>query len=584
MKVPIKRYIDLLGKYMLSHRLLVIGIIFGLFAGIGLQLLNPQFMRYFIDNAIDTSATAPPLKKLTLIAFLILTVAIIRQFLGLMTVYFGQNLAWSSTNSLREDLASHCLNLDMSFHNSRTPGELLQRLDGDVGVLGNFFSTFLVTIAGNILLIIGVLLILFFENVVLGIAFTCLTVISLFCLLIIRRIAVPYNIKFFQAGSELFGFIEERLSGIEDIQSLGAGAYVLRKLFELNRKVFRTARMSAFMGSLIGMSMQKSMQISQVLGLLIGGYLFLKGEITIGTVFMLTMYILHLAGPLQAITTQIGDFQQSGASIARIEELFKIKNKIIDGDGALIPEVPLSVEFKDVNFSYVEGERILKNVSFNLAKGKVLGLLGKTGSGKTTIGRLLFRFYDPDNGDIFLNGQPVKGYMIHDLRSNVGMITQDVELFQSSVRDNLTFFNPDIPDQKILDAIGDLGLTEWYQSLPDGLDTHIGHGMNKFSAGEEQLFAFIRIFLKNPGLIILDEATSRLDLATEQLIEKAIERLCKDKTVIIIAHRLSTVNKADDIIILEKGIIVESGSREALVSESTSRFNNLLKVGLEEIS
>jgi ATP-binding cassette subfamily B protein len=212
-----------------------------------------------------------------------------------------------------------------------------------------------------------------------------------------------------------------------------------------------------------------------------------------------------------------------------------------------------------------------------------LGLLGRTGSGKTTLARLVFRLYDPSAGRIALDGIDIDQPTLDVLRSRVAMVTQDVQLFQASVRDNLTFFNPGIPDERIHAVIEELELGDWYDNLSEGLDTRLETGGRGLSAGEAQLLAFTRVFLRDPGLVILDEASSRLDPATEQLIERAIDRLLRNRTAIVIAHRLGTVQRADEIMILRDGRIVEYGERERLAANPDSRFYHLLQTGLEEV-
>ena len=226
---------------------------------------------------------------------------------------------------------------------------------------------------------------------------------------------------------------------------------------------------------------------------------------------------------------------------------------------------------------------MLQELCFHLQPGVVLGLLGRTGSGKTTLARLVFRLYDPTAGRIVLGGVNVRQPRLKALRKCIAIVTQDVQLFQASVRDNLTFFDRSIPDEQIRAAIGELELADWYASLPEGLDTQLEAGGRSLSAGEAQLLAFTRVFLRDPGLVILDEASSRLDPATEQRVERAIDKLLQDRTAIIIAHRLGTVHRADEIMILEQGRVSEHGDRARLASDPSSRFSKLLRTGLEEV-
>ncbi|HEY4388457.1 MAG TPA: ATP-binding cassette domain-containing protein, partial [Ktedonobacteraceae bacterium] len=248
-----------------------------------------------------------------------------------------------------------------------------------------------------------------------------------------------------------------------------------------------------------------------------------------------------------------------------------------------IPAGPLAIHFEAVSFRYGQRGLVLQDIGLQVEPGRVLGLLGRTGSGKTTLARLLFRLYDPGAGTICLNDVNLHEMALADLREQVGMVTQDVQLFQASVRDNLTFFKQQISDARIEQALKELDLWQWVQTLPERLDTRLAAGGQSLSAGEAQLLAFARVFLKNPELVILDEASSRLDPATEQLLEQAVDRLLQDRTGIVIAHRLQTVQRADEIMILENGRIVEYGPRIALASDPNSRFYRLIQTGLEEV-
>jgi ATP-binding cassette subfamily B protein/ATP-binding cassette subfamily C protein len=247
------------------------------------------------------------------------------------------------------------------------------------------------------------------------------------------------------------------------------------------------------------------------------------------------------------------------------------------------------VRFDGVSFAYSDGrssdadDTVLHDVSFTLGSGRLLGLLGRTGGGKTTLARLLFRLYDPNEGRIRLGGVDLTDLALCDLHQRVGLVTQDVQVFRGTVRDNLTLFSEDDRDAQILEAFRALGLWDWYEALPDGLDTELVTGGRGLSAGEAQLLAFTRVFLRDPGLVVLDEASSRLDPATERLLERAIDRLLVGRTAIIIAHRLSTVDRADEIMVLEAGEICEHGAREDLAADPSSRFHDLLRTDLGEV-
>jgi ATP-binding cassette subfamily B protein len=281
------------------------------------------------------------------------------------------------------------------------------------------------------------------------------------------------------------------------------------------------------------------------------------------------------------------DLQKAGAGIARVEELFAARTQLPETGTRRLPTGPLALEFDDVTFAYrddaSDGESVLDGVDLAMEPGRVLGLLGRTGSGKSTMARLLTRLYDPTTGVIRVGGIDLRDIDRDYRRARVGMVTQEVQLFRATVRDNLTFFDASVDDEHIWEVLLELGLGDWVYGLPNGLDAMLESGSGGLSAGQAQLLAFARIFLRDPGLVILDEASSRLDPATEVLIERAVDRLLTDRTGIVIAHRLATVDRADDILILERGRVVEHGPREALAADPESRFATLLRTGMEEL-
>jgi ABC-type multidrug transport system fused ATPase/permease subunit len=579
MKYPFQQYGDLLAKHISTQKGRFTLLAALLLSRIGLQVVNPQIMRYFIDAAMLGEAT----QKLADVALFFIIVALFQQVVGVGAAYVGENVAWTATNALRAELAQHCLRLDMSFHNNISPGELIERVDGDVAELSNFFSQLVIRVVGNLILIAGILFALFLEDWRLGAVFSVFVSITLAVLNRVRAIAIPHQKAVREASADLFGYLEERLAGTEDIRSSGAVDFVLLGLYKLMHTMMGHWRKAMMMILVVISSTVALYAVGSGGALLSSYYLYSGGTITIGTAYLIVHYINFLRRPIRELTQQVENMQNIGAATERLIELRSIESKLVDGPGAYIPMGALSLNFREVSFGYVEEERVLEKLSFQLAPGSVLGLLGRTGSGKTTLARLVFRLYDLTSGEISLGDVNIRQTKLRELRERVAIVTQDVQLFQASVRDNLTFFDRGIPDEDILRVIDELELAEWFNALPNGLDTKLETSGRSLSAGEAQLLAFTRVFLRNPGLVILDEASSRLDPATEQLIERAVDKLLQDRTAIIIAHRLGTVERADDILILESGNLVEHGSRLELIEDSSSRFYNLLQAGLEEV-
>jgi len=574
-----RRYWDLLGDYVKIQKLRFSVLTLLLLGSIGLQIVNPQIVRVFIDAA--TLGTASNVLIITALAFL--GMSLFQQGVSVVATYVGEDVAWTATNALRAQLARHCLHLDMSFHNDRTPGELIERIDGDVTELSNFFSQVVVRVLGNLLLLGGIVVALFLEDWRLGMAFAVFALISVWALNQVRDISVPHQKARRQANADLFGFLEEQLAGTEDIRASGAVDFVLRGLYKLQYEIMRHDRKASLMGILIDLTSGVAMTLGHVMAMLAAYFLFTSGAITLGTAYLIIHYINMLGRPIRELTRQVESLQTIGASVERLADLRGIRSGIQDGPGARIPDGPLSLTFNDVSFAYTSGELVLQSLSFHLQPGRVLGLLGRTGSGKTTLARLVVRLYDPTAGHIALDDTDIRYARLKDLRRRVAVVTQDVQLFQASVRDNLTFFDRSIPDRRIYDVIEELGLGDWHQSLPEGLDTRLETSGRSLSAGEAQLLALTRVFLRDPGLVILDEASSRLDPATEALIERAVDRLLWNRTAIVIAHRLGTLHRADDIMILEHGQISEYDEHEQLASDATSRFYRLLQTGLEQV-
>lgn len=564
-----------------------------LLLGAGLTLLSPRILGLFIDAVFGGVA-----ENTLELGGLFLALAVANQAITIATNYLGTDMGLRATNRLRADLALHTLYLDLAFHNATSPGSLIERIDGDVSRLNQFLSNFAVLLLKNALLIAGALVAVALIDWRAGVAISLFVVIGLVALEVTRRIALPRVRHERETSASLFGTLEERLAGIEDMRANGGVAYVMRRFTEQSRPWAKAFRIAHATGATSWQVANVSYALGLVLTLGVAAWLVGTRAITIGNAYALYRYVELMRTPITQIGRQVQDLQQAGAALARLSELLAVRSEIRDTGTALLPASALTVTFQDVSFTYPDareptavdaattggltvGHTALNAVSFHLTAGRVLGLLGRTGSGKTTITRLLLRFYEPERGLINLNQQALGEIAIHSLRERVALVTQEVQVFNASVRDNLSLFDPSIPDERMHTAITAVELDDWFRTLPHGLDTLMppGGGM---SAGQAQLLAVARVLLKDPGLVILDEASSRLDPATEGRLEQALQRLLQGRTAIIIAHRLQTVQRADDILIMEGGQCVEWGERAALVKDPASRFAQLTQVGMEE--
>ena len=573
-----------------------------LFGGIGLQLLAPQLVRAFIDA---TAAHAEQRQLFTL-AVLALGAASVNQVATAAATYVGQDVGWAATNLLREDLAGHLLGLDMRYHNAHSPGEFIERIDGDLSNLSTFFSILILKVVGSACLLLGTLVLVWLADWRVGVALTLFVGAAFATIVRMRSVAVPAGIEEREVSATFLGFLEERLAGVEDIRVNGGGAYTMDRFYVAMRQWFAQSVSAWTRRSSIWTVTTLLFALGMALTLGLSAYLYLVAHlITLGTVYLFFQYTVMLEGPIEQITQQLQEFQKAASSLIRVRKLMRLEPAIGDSATAAAAEPATdargqrnglrqmhnspaafrapAVRFDHVTFAYQLGEEpVLHDIDFALPPGQILGLLGRTGSGKTTISRLLCRLYDTTEGTIRLDGVDVRELPLAALRRRIGVVTQDVQLFQATVRENLTFFDSRIADERILRVVDEMGLRAWLDRLPLGLDTPLEAGGGGLSAGEAQLLAFIRVFLRDPGLVILDEPSSRLDPATERLIERGVDALLRGRTGIIIAHRLATVQRADLILTLGDGRILEFGPRAELARAAGSRFATLLRVGLEE--
>lgn len=567
-----------LKHYLRPHRPRIGLLAAVLFATIGTQVATPLVASSFINEAIGNGSH----QRLINLALVTMLLALVAQVLSVAETWLAETVGWSATNTLRTDLAAHVLRLDSRFHAEHTQGDLIQRVDGDVSSLANFFSRFVITLIGNGLLIITVIVLLLVVDWRIALGLALFVVLALGIMLWIRRASAPSWAAERETTAQHYGFLGEYLAGLEDVRSSGAEPFVMRAYTQVQRTWRRAIVRAQMSGYALFATSEAVFGLAMAFALAICALLYRDNALTLGGVYLVFRYSDMLRRPTEQIRNELIGLQQADASITRIGSLLAEQPRITDGPQEALPPTPLDITFDHVTFGYDSATPVLHDITLHLPAGRILGIAGRTGSGKSTLTKLLLRHLDPDQGTVRLGGTDLRDVTLDGLRSRIGVVSQDVHIFNATVRDNLTLFDPTIPDHRIADALTEIGLGAWLTSLPDGLNTTLG-GNSELSAGEAQVLACARILLRDSDVVVLDEASSRLDPATEAIMHQAMSRLLQGRTGVIIAHRLETLALTDDILILADGRVVEFGPRAELAADPSSQFHHLLQIGAGEV-
>ena len=537
-----------------------------------LPLAGPLLIGAFVNAALAGESA----QQLAALGGLFLLATLTGDALQLVVTWYSVRLAWRVGNRLRVDLCRHALGLDLDWHGDHSAGQLIERIDGDIDAVTRFASTAVLQLAGNAILVAGVLVISAVIDWRASLLIAITVAVAVVVLIRMRRVAVPYYDDEREVQSQLYGDLEERLGGLEDIRANGAGAWAVQKLHQHSAGWWRTARRAAARGD-GGLTLAGGVfAAGSVAVLALSTWQCRQGELSVGSVLALLRFSQMVSDPLWRVAEQLAEAQKAIAGTRRAARLLAEESALPDGSRDDLPEGPPAIAFEDVSFGYGTGTDVLRDLSFELPAGTSLGVVGRTGSGKTTIGRLVARLWDTESGTVSVGGTDVRLLALDALRRRIGIVTQEVEVFRASVRDNLTVFGTlDAPDEAVVDALETVGLGGWFHSLDHGLDQHL-EGDTELSAGEGQLLAFARLLLADPGVVILDEASSRLDPDTEERLIAATDRLLAGRTAIIIAHRLSTLDRVDQILVLDHGRLAEHGPRSELAADPESRFHHLL--------
>ncbi len=561
----------LLGDLLRPHRVRVAGLGALLAVASALPLAVPQLLRAFIDAAVGGAATA----QLVALAVTVALLGVAAQVCAALAGWGATRLAWTVTNELRERAVAHALTLDLAFHLTTTPGAMIERVDGDVTAIADFFSEFAARVVSGALTLVGVLVLVTVEDVRFGLGLLVLLLAAGVAAARVRDAAVPQQAANRAAHAALYGEIEERLAGAEDLRALGAGEHALRRFHARSDTVLAAANTAELAGARVWIVLNGLFAAAGLAALALGALAQRRGAMTVGTVFLLFSYTRIARRPLELLAEQLQRVQKAAAGATRLARLLAERPSMPARGRRTLPDGPLAVDLDAVDFRYGD-ETVLSGIDLHLPPGRVLGVVGRTGSGKTTLGRLALRFADPTAGTVRLGGVDARDLDPVALRRRVAVVTQDVQLFSVPVRQNLTLFREGFADAALEQALDAVGLDAWRHALPQGLDTVVGPKGVGLSAGQAQLLALARVFLADPGVVVLDEASSRVDPATERLVTAALERLLAGRTALVVTHRLAVLRHADDVAVLEGGRLVEHGTRADLVADPGSRLSALL--------
>ena len=573
---PWRALIDL----VVPHKRRVAVMVFVLAVAGSLPLAGPLLIAAFIDEANGSASR----QMLLLLAGTYVGLGIARQMMSIAVAWTATDMAWRVTNELRSKLTRHVLNLDLAFHRATSPGELVSRVDGDVTALSDFVARFAVKAIAALVTLVGIVVILLIRSWQVGLGLAVYLAIAVGAVFKMRNLAVDEAATEQAATGRMLGEIEERLAGADDLRSNGGGSHAVARFQHASAAVLRSSLQREKQGVALWVFSNAVFAIGGLVALAIDVALLRRNAITLGTAYLIFQYTQILREPLGQLADETERVQRAAGGMTRTLNLLDQHSSISNDGIQELPSGALGLELDDVTFRYADEDdpvAVIDGLTLSLAPGKSVGVLGRTGSGKTTLARLLLRLVEPTEGAVRLGGVDLSAVQLSELRARTGVVSQDVHLFGSTIRDNLTLFDASITDDQVRAALAELDLLEWVDAMADGLDTQLGPAGSGLSAGEGQLIALTRLFLRSPDFVLLDEASSRIDPVTEARVTRAIDRLLTGRTALVIAHRLSTVERLDEILVLDAGKVAEHGSTDDLRADPTSRYAKLLAVGAD---
>jgi ATP-binding cassette, subfamily B, bacterial len=566
----------LIGRFVTPHRRALSGLGLVVLVAGSLPLAGPLLLGAIADGAVQGVSA----RDLAWLALAFGAVGVIANAADVLVTWLGARLAWTAANTLRLEVARHAFSLGSAWHATTTPGAVVDRVDGDASRVGELLARVVVRFAATVVTLVGVIVLLTVQEWRLGLALAVLLLVGGWIIVRLRDLAVPSGVEARRRAGEVFGAAEERLRGAEELRALGGGRYAVDDLHRRSSLTIRPVRLQETYGTLIWAA---SMLV--VVGggaIALGGGILLQraGVLTIGQVLVAFTATQLTRRPLEQLAGSIREIQQAASGAARLVELLETEPLVRFTGHRVLPDGALTVELDGVRVRYPGGDTdALTGIDLHLAAGDHLGVVGASGGGKTTLTRLLHRSLDPVAGTVRIGGIDLRDVDEDSLRRRVAVVTQEVQLLSTSVRANLTLLGTvEASDAELVAALDAVGLGRWFAQLERGLEAVVGADAGT-SAGEAQLLALARVLLRDPGLVVLDEPTARLDAGSAVAVTRALDVLLEGRTAVVVAHRLVTLERVDQIAVVRAGRIAEQGDRARLAAGDT-RFARLVRAEL----
>ena len=535
--------------------------------------LRPYLLKQTVDGYIKTHDQHGLLLYITLMGIVLLAEVFSQYYFVYWANWLGQDIV----KDIRTKLFKHILSFRMKYFDHVPVGQLVTRSVSDIEAIARIFSQGLFMIISDLMKMVVVLFFMFYMNWKLTwIVIVAMPVLVFFTRIFQRKMQVAFE-EVRTEIANMNSFVQERVTGMKIVQLFNREDIELDKFKNINDK-HRKAWIKTILYNSIFFPIADIIS-SLTLGFIVlyGGFKILNGDMftTFGDLFSYTMFITMLFNPLRQIADKFNEMQLGMIAANRVFDILDTQDQIQDTGTIEAPVFKGDIEFKGVRFGYIPDEEVIKGIDLNVQAGQTIAIVGSTGAGKSTIINLLNRFYEINSGTICIDHNTIENYTLESLRKQIAVVLQDVFLFADTIYNNITLNNPAISREEVLAAAQKIGVHDFIMSLPDNYDFDVKERGVMLSSGQRQLIAFLRAFVSNPSILILDEATSSIDTYSEELIQRATETITQGRTSIVIAHRLATIVNADKIVVMDKGLIVEEGTHQELVNKESGYYKNL---------